>query len=200
MTNAVRDAIVRAAEEEGVDPATALAYAQRESNFNPQARNSKTIRGLFQMRGDLRQQYGVGDSDDPFTQAKGWARFYKATRDGMSKRLGRDVSDAETYAGHHFGEGRASKMFGMDPETPVDQVFTPYERSLNPHFDKAGSVGNLLSSVTSDIDKRRSSFGAQAPTLDLSQFAAADNAETMSTPSQSQPSGALDLSQFGAVA
>lgn len=164
-------AIVRAAQEAGIDPATALALAERESSFNPNAHNSKTIHGLFQMKGDLRQQYGVGDSSDPYEQAKGWGRFYSDLKKGMSRRMGRDVTDAEAYAGHHFGEGRGARMFGMDPNTPIDQVFTREERRLNPHFDKAGTVGTLLSSITGDIDKRRAKFGGQqAAPMDFAQF------------------------------
>lgn len=190
MHSAAQEAIRRAAEEAGIDPATALAYAERESNFNPLARNSKTIRGLYQMKGDLRAKYGVGDSDDPYQQAQGWGRFFGDLKAGMSRRLGRDVTDAEAYAGHHFGEGRAARMFNMEPDTPVDQVFTPYERSLNPHIDKAGSVGNLLSSVTGDIDSRRAKYGASQPAaLDFSQF------EGFEAPPQQAAS--LDFSQFG---
>ena len=191
-SDAQRAAIIRAAQEQGVDPATALAIAERESNFNPAARSSKTIAGMYQMRGDLRQQYGVGDTNDPYQQAKGWAPFFKDTKATMSKALGRDVTDAEGYAGHHFGAGRAARMLQMDPATPVDQVFTPYERSINPHFDRAGNVGNLLSSVTGDIDKRRAKFGGSTDDgpLDVS------NLETVSP----APSPSLDTSGLEPVA
>lgn len=198
-TSAVEAAIRRAAEEAGIDPATALAIAQRESSFNPLARNSKTIRGLFQMRGDNRAKYGIGDSDDPYEQARGWTRFIGDVRRDMSGRLGRDVTDAETYAGHHFGGGRAARMMSMDPETPVDAVFTPNEMAQNPHFAKAGTVGRLLGDVTSDIDRRRASFGgAAAPggDLDLSSFGTV--AEQPTQPAQEvAATDAPDLSQFG---
>lgn len=205
---AIMDAIRRAATEAGIDPATALAFAQRESSFNPTARNSKTIRGLFQMRGDNRAKYGVGDSDDPYEQTKGWARFIGDVRKEMSGSLGRDVSDAEAYAGHHFGGRRAARMMAMDPQTPVDAVFTPGEMSQNPHFAKAGTVGRLLSDVTGDIDTRRQTFGGttgEAP--DLAQFGTPIEAADLSSfgriaeqpstaPSQAAPD-ALDLSKFG---
>jgi hypothetical protein len=194
LTPELRAAIERAAIEDGVDPATALAYAERESSFNPQARNSKTIRGLYQMRGDLRQQYGVGDSDDPYTQTKGFNRLLADNRKAMSSRLGRDVDDAEVYAGHHFGAGRAASMFKMDPNTDVAEVFTPYERSINPHIARAGTVGSLLGEVTGDIHKRRSTYGADS-NLDFS---------AMGEPVDGQPAmmasakpEALDFSQFG---
>lgn len=191
MTAAIHDAIRRAAEEAGIDPATALAFAERESSFNPMARNSRTIRGLYQMKGDLRAKYGVGDTDDPYAQAQGWGRFFTDLKAGMSRRLGRDVTDAEAYAGHHFGEGRGARMFSMDPNTPVDQVFTRNELALNPHIGKAGTVGALLSSVTGDIDNRRAKYGAssQPAALDFSQFEGFE-----ASPQQAAP---LDFSQFG---
>lgn len=203
-----RAAIIQAAQEEGVDPSSALAIAERESNFNPNARSSKTIRGLFQMRGDLRNQYGIGDSSDPYTQAKGWARFFNDTKRQMSDRLGRDVSDSEAYAGHHFGAGRAARMFGMDPSTPVNQVFTGQELSENPHLVRAGNVGNVLSSVTSDIDRRRANYGGEeAPQLDYAQFEEPEapqldygSFESAEQPSTSGSStAALDYGQFEAV-
>lgn len=218
---ATRAAITRAAAENGIDPAAALAIAERESAFNPSAHSSKTIHGLYQMRGDLRRQYGIGDSEDPYAQAKGWGTFFKDNKGEMARVLGRDVTDEEGYLGHHFGGTRAARMLKMDPSTPVDQVFTPYERSINPHFDKAGTVGALNSSVLGDISRRKTKFGgAEAP--DLSGFgtpvgtdngpatssttAAATSAPDFSsfgqladTPQQSAPaaSSAPDLAQFG---
>jgi hypothetical protein len=192
LTPEIREAIERAATEEGVDPSLALAIAERESNFDPRARSSKTIRGMFQMRGDLRNQYGVGDSDDPYTQAKGWSRFIKDTKGEMATRAGRDVSDDEAYAGHHFGAGRAGRMLNMDPETPVSEVFTPYERSINPHFDRAGTVGSLLGSVTGDIAKKRSAYGGAD--LDFSQFG--EPVEGGQTAMASAAPEAMDFSQM----
>lgn len=167
--DAIRQEIIRAAREAGIDPATALAYAERESSFNPQARNSKTIRGLYQMRGDHRAKYGVPDDADVATQTKGFAAFIGDVKKEMAGTLGRDPTDAEAYAGHHFGGKRAARMMAMDPATPVDAVFTRREMEQNPHFAKAGTVGALTTGVIGDIDKRRSKFGgAQADLPDLS--------------------------------
>lgn len=196
-----RQAIIRAAREHGIDPSAALAIAERESNFDPAARSSKTIAGMYQMRGDLRRQYGVGDSSDPYEQAKGWGTFFKDNKGEMARVLGRDVTDAEGYLGHHFGSTRAGRMLKMDPATPVEQVFTPYERSINPHFDRAGTVGNLNSSVMADIGKRAAKFGgAELP--DLSEFGSpVDGAMSGNSPSKS--GGKIDMpdfSSFGTIA
>lgn len=200
----MRQAIIRAATEQGIDPSAALAIAERESNFDPRARSSKTIRGMFQMRGDLRKQYGVGDSDDPYAQAKGWGSFFKDVKRDMSAGLGRDATDAEGYLGHHFGAKRAARMMTMDPATPIDTVFTREERRLNPHFDKAGTVGKLNSTVLADIGQRQAKFGAAdadyseagAPT-EIPQPAAMRGAKRITAP---LGDSAPDFSAFGVAA
>lgn len=221
---ATRAAIIRAAGEHGIDPSAALAIAERESNFDPRARSSKTIRGTYQMLGELRKKYGVGDSDDPYVQANGWGAFFKDVKRDMAGTLGRDPTDAEGYLGHHFGAKRAARMMTMDPATPVDQVFTPGEMRINPHFGKAGTVGKLNSSVLADIGERQAKFGAApadyseagAPTMDAisgnnKSLLNADNsavpdfssfgapAETLQ-PSVQQAAGAPDFSPFGVPA
>lgn len=201
----VQEAIVRAAQEDGIDPAYALAVAERESSFNPRARSSKTIRGIYQMRGDLRGKYGVGDTDDPYSQAKGWNRFIPDVKRDMSGALGRDATDQESYLGHHFGARRAARMLKMDPSTPVDALFTPQEMGLNPHFARAGTVGNLNSSVMGDIGKRMARFGRDMPPssepADLSSFGEIADTSVSGAPSASpqktSTAGLPDLSSYG---
>lgn len=177
-TQAVRDAIIAAARAHGVNPAYALAVAQRESNFNPNARSSKTIRGIYQMRGDLRAKYGVGDSLDPGDQAAGWIRSLGDIKSQMRSVLGRDPTDEETYLGHHYGAVRAARTLRMNPDTPVSAIFTPQEMQGNPHFARAGTIGNLNETVMGDIGKRMARFGGDAG----------------ATPAPAEPA---DLSSFG---
>jgi hypothetical protein len=215
LTPEMRAAIEAGATEAGIDPSVALAIAERESSFNPAARNSKTIRGLYQMRGDHRANYGIGDSDDPGHQTKGWAAFFKDVKREMAGQLGRDPSDAEGYLGHHFGGARAGRMMGMDPNTPVGHVFNGREMAENPHFARAGTVGRLNSSILADIERRQARYGGQAPGLGLIDFASAsDPVEKINM--ASQPAGGLaelgqgaaspasaaapDFSQFGVPA
>lgn len=213
-TTAQREAIVRAAQEAGIDSSVALAIAERESRFDPRARNSSTIRGMFQMRGDHRGRYGVGDSDDPTAQTKGWTAFFKDVKREMAGPLGRDPSDAEGYLGHHFGGVRAGRMMKMAPDTPVDQVFTPREMAENPHFARAGTVGQLNSSILSDIDKRRSKFGGAQGEVDFAQFGepveplfaqapdftASSEGANLNMGSAQAASSAPDFSKFGVPA
>jgi len=158
----VEDAIRRAAREEGVPEETALAYAERESSFRPYARSSRTIYGLYQMQKRWRDQYGSGESADPYAQTKAWARFYKDNKAEMAGVLGRDPTDAEAYLGHHFGGTRGARIMGMNPNTPVQQVFTPTEIAQNPHIAAAGTTGALHTTLVSDMDKRMTKFGGDS--------------------------------------
>lgn len=206
-TQAVRAAIIRQAEAAGEDPAYALAVAERESSFNPAARASKTIAGIYQMRGDLRSKYGSGDSPDPGDQAAGWMRSLHDIRSQMRSVLGRDPTDQEAYLGHHYGATRAARTLRMDPSTPVDAIFTPQEMAGNPHFARAGTIGNLNGSVMGDIEKRMARFGGAATATsepaDLSAYgepvASSENAPSMPVASMRSPPIAPDLSSFGTV-
>jgi hypothetical protein len=163
LTPEMREAIERAAKEAGINPSYALAVAERESSFNPSARSSSTIHGLFQMTGGARNQYGVGNSTDPYTQAKGWAGFQRDVSREMAGPLGRQPTEAEQYLGHHFGGVRAGRMLRMDPDTPVSAVFTPRELRENPHIVKAGTVGNLNQTTVADIERRQAKYGGELP-------------------------------------
>jgi len=202
MRQDVIEAIRRAAIEHGVDPNYALAVAQRESSFDPNAHSSKSIYGIFQMTGGLRQKWGAGDSSDPYTQASAFMRYLNGeVRPQMYSVLGRAPTDAEAYLGHHFGPTRAARMISQyDPNTPVDEIFTPYERSINPHFDRAGTSGNLMASITNDIGRRQQRFGGegsgagggtQTAALDFSKFG------TLADSSEGRGGGGLDFSHLG---
>jgi hypothetical protein len=157
----IESAITKAANEAGIDPAFALAVAERESDGNPDAKASKSIYGLFQMSGPLRAQYGSFNSNDPYAQAKAWTSFINDTRDDLGKRIGRDPTNEELYLAHYFGTGRAAGMIsGQTPgSTNVADVFTPYELSINPHIAKAGSTGNLVGGIESDMRARMDRYG-----------------------------------------
>jgi hypothetical protein len=209
MTPEHKQAIMAAAMQAGIDPATALAVAERESNFNPNAHSSKTIAGDFQMSGALRKQYGGADADsnEPRAQAAMWSRFFRQNKYEMGKVLGRDPTDEEGYLGHHFGSGRAARMLKMDPNTPVDQVFTPYEMSINPHFGRAGTVGRLNSSVLADMTQKHAKWSSQMPDFsgeaegapdkpDFSQFGTL--ASLNQPPTGADPNMAIEERKFSA--
>jgi hypothetical protein len=195
LPDAVRDAIWRAAIENGTNPAYALAVAERENaKGDPAARNSKSILGIYQMSGKLRHKHGAGDSLDPYEQAAGWNRSLAPLRSEMARVLGRDPSDGEIYLGHHFGSGRAARMLRSDPNGSAAEWFSHEERRLNPHIDRAGTVGRLNETITSDITQRMKRYGADLP--DFSDMG--EIVDTPTTKSKAAPmTAALDFSSLG---
>jgi hypothetical protein len=171
---AIQDTIARVAAENGVDPSFALAVASRESIFNPNAKASKTIRGLFQMSGPLRDKYGVGNSTDPAVQTVGWVRFINDTRKQMRAELGRDPTDGELYLGHYWGPDRASRVIaGAQAGLSPRDVFTPRELAANPALGRADTVGQLAQRITGDIDRRKAKYGGAGQ--DFSAFGQPDD-------------------------
>jgi hypothetical protein len=204
MTPDVQSAITQAATEAGVDPAFALAVAERESSGDPNARASKSIYGLFQMSGDLRKQYGSGNSADPYTQAKAWTGFITDTKQQLTRDLGRDPTNQELYLAHYFGEPRAAHLIGgrFGPDTNVRDVFTPQEMAENPNFARAGTTGNLMAGISGDITKRAMRFaGGQGATAEPPDFATLGTTpQTLTYKSTTdQPTGLSGLSALSAL-
>lgn len=200
----IEQAITSAANEAGIDPAFALAVADRESGGDPNARASKTIYGLFQMSGPLRAQYGAGNTADPYAQAKAWTRFIGDTKSDLGKRIGRDPTDEELYLAHYFGTGRAAGIIGG--RTPgsagVSDVFTPYERAINPEIAKAGTVTPLVNGIEADIRNRMRNFGDAAGAPPAAKWAGPDFSSYGETldgrpGAAGRTAQAFDFSRFG---
>lgn len=200
MLPAVHDAIVRAAHENDIDPATALAIADRESSgdVNGRAHGSSAF-GLFQLLKAERNTYG-GNSTDPYEQSTAWARYIKGTKAEMQRGLGRDPSGPELYLGHYFGGTRAARMVsGQIPgQTPVSSIFSPEELVANPNIGRAGTSGALSSSIMSDIARRRGKYaGAGAAPdpdtsgagADLAKWGVPVGAEAAASPAPQAPAG-----------
>jgi|SRR5579885_608138 len=154
----IASTIAQIAAEEGIDPAYALAVAERESGFNPNARASRSIYGLFQMSGPLRAEYGVPYGAPVEQQVRGWAAFTRDLRDQLARRIGRQPSNAELYLAHYWGPGRAAAAI-RGGDMPVNALFTPQELALNPELGRAGSVSRAASRILADIDRRAGKYG-----------------------------------------
>lgn len=181
----IRDQITAYANQYGLDPAWALAVAERESSFNPAAHASKTIHGLFQMSGAVRDQYGVPMTNDVGTQVRGFAQYSDGLYKDMASRLGRAPTPSELYLGHYWGPARAAGVVGghYDGLTAKD-VFTPRELAENPNLKPDASVTDLAGGITNDMNRRYAKFGGQGGAVasgDLTEFGAGDD-DTKSEP------------------
>ncbi len=195
MATELQDMIRHLAAENDIDPAYALAVAERESRFNPNARASQTIAGLFQMRGDHRRRYGVPDDADPETQTRGFTAFTKTLRDEMTSHLGRAPSSSELYLGHYLGGKRAADALTRHADLSPRDVFSPRELLLNPEFRKHATMGDLSTAVTTDMDKRMARYGGPAPAG--TQTAARPDFTVFGTPETPEAPASVDLTAFG---
>lgn len=160
MDPSIRDTIARVAQEEGIDPSYALAVAERESSFNPNAHASKTIYGLFQMNGGERAKYGAGNSADPETQTRAFAGYTRDLQAEMSRQLGRAPTNNETYLGHFWGGPRASRTIsGAQAGLSPQDMFTRRELAENPELARGSSAGGLASNIMGDIGRRQAKYG-----------------------------------------
>ena len=101
----IKQAIVAAAQKHGVPHNLALAVSQRESSFNPRAKNPEsTATGLFQLLKGTARQYGVSDPTDPVQNANGGTAYIAY----LLNRYNGDTTKALT--GFTAGEGNVDKL------------------------------------------------------------------------------------------
>lgn len=118
----IQQSIVDRAQALGVNPATALALARQESNFNPSAVSSKGAVGLFQLMPGTAASVGVpsgcianpGDSSCTDANITGGLTYFKQLLD----QYGGDVSTA--LWAYNAGPGNVSK--GLYPSETANYV------------------------------------------------------------------------------
>lgn len=207
---AIQATIARIAQEEGIDPAYALAVAERESNFNPNAGGKGTIKGLFQTTQQTRRGYAIPDNAGLEDQVRGFARYTKGLRGEMQSVLGRDPSWDETYVGHYWGGPRAARVIGgAHADMAPSDLFSARELADNKELAQGKSAGALAKNITRDIAKRRGRFGSSASPADEAGFASFGQPEQGATPpaapapdkptrdAGTPPRSRFDFAQFG---
>jgi hypothetical protein len=147
----------------------ALAVAERESSFKHDAKASKTIRGLFQVDGPTREQYGIPESGDTEAQARGFDKMTGDRVAALGKAIGRAPTAKDAYLAHRYGVGGATALLNADPEMSTkDWVFETFGNKAravwdqNPDVRKAGTVGNLINRESADIERRMAKYGGDA--------------------------------------
>ena len=194
----VIDTIKRVAARHGIDPAVALAIAERESSFNVHGGSGSPLSsayGLFQLLRAERAQYG-GSSSDPEEQSESWANYIAPHRQHMTKVMGREPTGPELYLGHLIGPGRAARIVAghIHPDTPIQDVMTPRELAANPFMVRAGTAGTLSSSVQRDIARRMAKYGGEVPEQAAGAPTGGQLAETGGNRRQQQP---FDFAAYG---
>lgn len=128
----VRDIIVAAANQYGIPVEYALATAQRESGFNPKAKNpNSSASGLFQFIDGTWKDYGRGDVFDPYANADAFGRYTQNSANLLSK-AGYDPSAGNLYLAHFLGPGGALNALKA-PDNAYVRDMMPDVASANPH-------------------------------------------------------------------
>lgn len=108
--------VARAAQEQGVDSALALAVAKVESNFHPHALSPKGAVGVMQLMPETAKALGVADPWEPWANIQGGVRYLKQLLEQFGGRV--ELAVAAYNAGPS-----AVRRFGGIPPFPETQTY-----------------------------------------------------------------------------
>lgn len=138
--------------------------AQIESGGNPQARNASGAAGLYQFMPATAAQYGLADPTDPVAAGAAFDRFTADNRRALTKSLGREPSEPETYLAHQQGAAGAAALLQDPKRSAVDALTAAY----------GGKRGRALAAIVQNggtetmtagefAGKQMARYGGQAP-------------------------------------
>lgn len=106
----IPDLVIATATQNGVDPNLALAVAQTESNFNPNAVSPAGAIGVMQLEPPTAAQYGVSNPYDPPQNIRGGVQY-------LRDLLAQFGDTAQALAAYDWGPARvasAVSSYGAD--------------------------------------------------------------------------------------
>jgi len=118
-----KQAVYDAALANGIDPELAIAVAQMESKFNPQAVNENSgAYGLFQTKPGTARELGGVRGAGVGNQIQTGMRYMQRSISAFQQKHGRDPSKGEYYMMHLLGTYGGSTVAGMSDDTPIMQA------------------------------------------------------------------------------
>jgi hypothetical protein len=129
----------------GVDPHLMLTIAQAESSFNPNAKASKTIFGVFQLSKALREKYGIPESrkGDILLQSSAMAQELKSHQLRLEAN-GIKPTPASMWGMHFLGPAGYVAMAQANPDADAYEVYRSVAGTRIAGLAFNGSNGALL--------------------------------------------------------
>lgn len=117
-----RNAIIKASNDAGFDPQTAIMVSHLEAGLNPDAANPKsTARGLFQFREKERQQRGLDENATVEQQAQAGVALLKERAAELTK-AGIQPTPFNLYMAHFQGVGGAKALLKADGSADLEET------------------------------------------------------------------------------
>lgn len=124
---AIPQAIIGEAQQQNVDPATALATAQIESSMG---RNLGSRGNIFQLGQSEWSTIGGGSMGEPETDIRNGVAWLGKTQSDLASKLGRQPDGWEVYLAHQQGVAGATKLLN-NPDTPAGKLVSPENITAN---------------------------------------------------------------------
>ena len=177
----VIDTIKYTAEENGINPNTALMIAAMESDFKPDAKaTTSSATGVFQITKPTwksmidkgyGQEYGIDRSssvDDPVNNIRMGILLMKENNTRASMELGRQVNFVEQYALHHFGYDAGVEFIRSKddaPYTPITSVLSRSAYNANPQLKRGNRPMTVAEVANMWVDRANKKY-TQLTTLE----------------------------------
>lgn len=158
----IKDRIRKTALELGVDPNVALGVAQKESNFNPDAKNARSsASGIFQLTDATARENGITDlsrKNDLDLNIRAGVLNLKKITDGLTNYFKRAPTPAEVSIGEMLGLAGSEKVFGSNKNTMLSTLFGDNVLKANPQFRNMTS-GQLISNANKTFQQQSVTVG-----------------------------------------
>lgn len=189
--NEIQQYIVSEANRLGIDPAIALAMAQQESNFNPNAVSGAGAQGVMQLMPATARELGVSDPFDYRQNITGGLTYLKQQMERFPNSLN------HALAAYNAGAGNVQKYGGVPPFAETQNYVN---RIANNILDWRGRLNHGTAVPAQEVSNQATTPQANNAPAQAAQAAMPDVWNTLSADQQNAILAALGISQADTTA